>query len=630
MTANTHKGVPYNVLVEPVRIGTIENDAKNQTFDSQQYRVYSPDAKSVTLCGNGGGLGAKTGLYAVPVAGRVVGRRINEQGHRDDYNEEIERIQRFEVNEDPNKTNCLSTVEKDNMIAVPVRVGAMPNKDGELGTSQSRRIYSTDGKSVSLQARPNGGGADGAATGLYAVPVIPDGKGQFVIKAAGGKEIPVYEVRGGRITIKGKTYPIKLADGFYIIRKLTVTECKRLQTVPDTYAFPVSDTQAYKMLGNGWTVDVIAHIMSHFTGLTEEAVEVLSMYDGMSCGHIALDKLGAEITAYYATEIDKYAVQTTQHNFPDTVQLGDALEQLRHLPPESVHTCVTSPPYYNLRDYGAAGQIGNEASVEEYLQSLVSVFREVRRVLRADGTLWVNMGDSYATRSGSQPPTNTRNSCGHTAKHTPRGYKYKDLIGVPWQLAFALRADGWYLRQDIIWNKSNCMPESVRDRCTKSHEYIFLLSKSERYYFDAAAISEPVTSTKGNARTFRGGGAYTGGRSHDNSAQVKRESHGNRENQTGRRNKRDVWTVSTNGFRGAHFAVFPEKLIEPCILAGSPLGGTVLDPFAGSGTTGVVAKRLWRDFIGCEINPDYAQMATERIFDTPQGGQCGNNCKNDG
>lgn len=329
VTANTHKGVPYNVLVEPVRIGTIENDAKNQTFDSQQYRVYSPDAKSVTLCGNGGGLGAKTGLYAVPVAGRVVGRRINEQGHRDDYNEEIERIQRFEVNEDPNKTNCLSTVEKDNMIAVPVRVGAMPNKDGELGTSQSRRIYSTDGKSVSLQARPNGGGADGAATGLYAVPVIPDGKGQFVIKAAGGKEIPVYEVRGGRITIKGKTYPIKLADGFYIIRKLTVTECKRLQTVPDTYAFPVSDTQAYKMLGNGWTVDVIAHIMSHFTGLTEEAVEVLSMYDGMSCGHIALDKLGAEITAYYATEIDKYAVQTTQHNFPDTVQLGRRFQSSR-------------------------------------------------------------------------------------------------------------------------------------------------------------------------------------------------------------------------------------------------------------------------------------------------------------
>lgn len=386
---------PATMAAEPVRIGTIENDAKNQAFDSQQYRVYSPDGKAVTLCGNGGGLGAKTGLYAVPVpepvnetvdgkaqclratyykdgirnlvgntvdrktrvaipvpaAGRIVGRRINEQGHRDDYNEAIPHFQYFEVNEEPQKTNCLTTVQKDNMIAVPVRVGAMPNKDGELGTSQSRRIYSTDGKSVSLQARPNGGGADGAATGLYAVPAGMAWRGRengsafemrddqksnavaatghqsrLVIEAADGKQMPVYEVRGGRITIKGKTYPIKLADGFYIIRKLTVTECKRLQTVPDTYAFPVSDTQAYKMLGNGWTVDVIAHIMSHFTGLTEEPVEVLSMYDGMSCGHIALDKLGAEITAYYATEIDKYAVQTTQHNYPDTMQLGDAFQ----------------------------------------------------------------------------------------------------------------------------------------------------------------------------------------------------------------------------------------------------------------------------------------------------------------
>ena len=297
----------------------------------------------------------------------------------------------------------------------------------------------------------------------------------------------------------------------------------------------------------------------------------------------------------------------------EIILTGDALEQLRKLPPESVHTCVTSPPYYNLRDYGAAGQIGNEASVEEYLQTLVSVFREVRRVLRADGTLWVNMGDSYATRSGSQPPTNTRNSCGHTAKHTPQGYKYKDLIGIPWQLALALRADGWYLRQDIIWQKPNTMPESVKDRCTKSHEYIFLVSKAERYYFDAAAISEPVTSSKGNAKTFRGGGAYTGGRSHDNGAQVERESHGNQENQTGRRNKRDVWSISTKGYAGAHFATFPEKLVEPCVLAGCPVGGTVLDPFAGSGTTGVVAKRLGRGFVGCEINPAYAKMAEERI-----------------
>ena len=386
----------FNGVAEPVRIGEIENTAPRTGFDtSKQYKVYSPDAKATALCGNGGGAGAKTGLYAVPVpepvnetvdgkaqclratyykdgirnlvgntvdrktcvaipvpaAGRIVGRRINEQGHRDDYNEAIPHFQYFEVNEEPQKTNCLTTVQKDNMIAVPVRVGAMPNKDGELGTSQSRRIYSTDGKSVSLQARPNGGGADGAATGLYAVPAGMAWRGRengsafemrddqksnavaatghqsrLVIEAADGKQMPVYEVCGGRITIKGKTYPIKLADGFYIIRKLTVTECKRLQTVPDAYAFPVSDTQAYKMLGNGWTVDVIAHIMSHFTGLTEEPVEVLSMYDGMSCGHIALDKLGAEITTYYATEIDKYAVQTTQHNYPDTMQLGDAFQ----------------------------------------------------------------------------------------------------------------------------------------------------------------------------------------------------------------------------------------------------------------------------------------------------------------
>lgn len=292
---------------------------------------------------------------------------------------------------------------------------------------------------------------------------------------------------------------------------------------------------------------------------------------------------------------------------------GDALELLRTLPPESVHTCVTSPPYYNLRDYGVEGQIGNEGSVEEYLQALVAVFREVWRVLRPDGTMWVNMGDSYATRSGNQPPTNTRNSNGHSAKRPPRGYKYKDLIGIPWQLAFALRADGWYLRQDIIWQKPNCMPESVSDRCTKAHEYIFLLSKSAHYYFNAAAISEPVTSAKGNARTFRGGGAYTGGRSHNNSAQVERESHGNSENKTGRRNKRSVWSVSTNGFRCAHFAVFPEKLVEPCILAGCPEGGVVLDPFAGSGTTGVVAKRMGRDFVGCEINSLYVEMATGRI-----------------
>ena len=297
---------PVPGAAEPVRVGTIESDVKNQNFDSQQYRVYSPDGKSVTLCGGGGGIGAKTGLYALPVAGRVVGRRINAQGHRDDYNTEIPHFQYFEVNEESQKTNCLTTVQKDNMIAEPV----------EAPAGMAWRGHARNGNPSSFEMRKD----------QKSNAVIVGHQNRLVIERADGKTIPVYEVCGGRITIKGKTYPIKLADGFYIIRKLTVTECKRLQTVPDTYAFPVSDTQAYKMLGNGWTVDVIAHIMSHFTGLTEEPVEVLSMYDGMSCGHIALDKLGAEITAYYATEIDKYAVQTTQHNYPNTMQLGDAFQ----------------------------------------------------------------------------------------------------------------------------------------------------------------------------------------------------------------------------------------------------------------------------------------------------------------
>ena len=268
-----------NAVGEPVRIGTIENDAKNHDHDSQQYRVYSPDGKSVTLCGNGGGVGAKTGLYAVPCCMRYErspeAKRLRKQYEAHEISHGFHEFSELHPRTD-GKSNTLSTVLKDNPICEPV--------------------------------------------------IEMDESGRYAISAADGKKYPVYEVRNGLITITDKQYPIKLADGFYIIRKLTVTECKRLQTVPDTYAFPVSDTQAYKMLGNGWTVDVIAHIMSHFTGLTEEPVEVLSMYDGMSCGHIALDKLGAEITAYYATEIDKYAIQTTQHNYPDTVQLGDAFQ----------------------------------------------------------------------------------------------------------------------------------------------------------------------------------------------------------------------------------------------------------------------------------------------------------------
>ena len=276
LTASNHSATAEDMIArrqrngaaEPIRIGTIENDAKKQDFDSQQYRVYSPDGKSVTLCGNGGGVGAKTGLYAVPVP----------------------------VEYEP-LHSCDVVITDQNIRCT--------YKD-RSGTAQGYTVTFDDMKAPSVIA--------GHAHKMK------------IIERATGKETPVYEVRGGFITIKGKQYHIKLADGFYIIRKLTVTECKRLQTVPDTYTFPVSDTQAYKMLGNGWTVDVIAHIMSHFTGLTKEPVEVLSMYDGMSCGHIALDKLGAEITAYYATEIDKYAIQTTQHNFPDTVQLGDAFQ----------------------------------------------------------------------------------------------------------------------------------------------------------------------------------------------------------------------------------------------------------------------------------------------------------------
>jgi len=303
----------------------------------------------------------------------------------------------------------------------------------------------------------------------------------------------------------------------------------------------------------------------------------------------------------------------------ETILCGDALEQLRTLEPESVQTCVTSPPYYNLRDYGAAGQIGIEETPEEYIDKLVGVFREVRRVLRQDGTMWVNIGDTYAASRAYQV-TETKGTKGHTfsgGAKVPNGCKAKDMIGIPWLLAFALRADGWYLRQDIIWHKTNAMPESVRDRCTKAHEYIFLLSKSPRYYFDAAAIREPCGS-KGNARTFRGGGAYTGGRSFQNSARVERESHGNGANSTAKRNKRSVWSIATAQFKAAHYATFPERLVEPCILAGCPEGGTILDPFAGSGTTGVVAKRLRRNFVGVEINPEYWQMAMERIASTPQ------------
>lgn len=306
----------------------------------------------------------------------------------------------------------------------------------------------------------------------------------------------------------------------------------------------------------------------------------------------------------------------------EKIYCGDALKRLRTIGTESVNTCVTSPPYYNLRDYGTIGQIGTEDSPEEYIDKLVEVFREVRRVLRADGTLWLNIGDSYATRSRANPPTNTRNSKGHTAKWLPAGYKYKDLMGIPWLLAFALRADGWYLRQDIIWHKTNAMPESVRDRCTKAHEYIFLLSKSSRYYFNAAAISVPIAESstkryqpgKANGKMKASPPRFGGEKYGSDQSEESRTKSGKPYVPTLRRNKRSVWSIATAQFKAAHYATFPEKLVEPCILAGCPEGGTVLDPFAGSGTTGVVSKRLRRNFVGVEINPEYWQLAMDRIL----------------
>ena len=275
---------PVPMAAEPVRIGTIENDAKHQDFDSQQYRVYSTAGKSVTLCGNGGGLGAKTGLYAVPVGMAWRGRGGSSA---------------FEVRSDA-KSNAVIVGHQSRLVIEDAAIFQNPHGFNKGGVKYEKTPTLT-------------------ANGDWP-------HNNFLIEKADGKTYPVYEVRSGIITIKGKQYPIKLADGFYIIRKLTVRECMRLQTVPETYVFPISPSQAYKMLGNGWTVDVIAHIMSHFDGLTTDPVEVLSMYDGMSCGHIALDKLGAKILRYYALEIDKYAIKTTQQNFQDTVQLGDAFQ----------------------------------------------------------------------------------------------------------------------------------------------------------------------------------------------------------------------------------------------------------------------------------------------------------------
>ena len=347
------------------------------------------------------------------------------------------------------------------------------------------------------------------------------------------------------------------------------------------------------------------------------------------------------------------------------VYLGDAIELAKQLPDESVDAVVTSPPYYGLRDYGTDGQIGLEETPEEYIDKLVSLFREIRRCLKEEGTIWVNIGDSYNGNKKGNTEININKRVAensHFEKKLWGGTKQKDLIGIPWMLAFALRADGWYLRQDIIWHKPNPMPESVTDRCTKSHEYIFLLSKSERYYFDYEEIQEkavtqidPRIGKREEYNGIRDGGKGNGqrafvslkvghpmgekqyGNSDDphyqtksgkewvprtkncqedgqapNSIHLRREE-GLPDEVYVVRNKRDVWTVPVRPNKEAHFATYPQMLIRPCILAGCPENGVVLDPFMGSGTTGIVARKLNRNYIGFELNPEYQKMAERRI-----------------
>lgn len=344
---------------------------------------------------------------------------------------------------------------------------------------------------------------------------------------------------------------------------------------------------------------------------------------------------------------------------------GDWIDALREMADESVQCCVTSPPYWGLRDYGVQGQLGLERTPEEYVAKMVEGFREVRRVLRKDGTLWLNLGDSYSG-GGWGGHEDNKSATGCTSARSVNaayGMKPKDLVGIPWMVAFALRADGWYLRQDIIWSKPNPMPESVTDRCTKAHEYLFLLSKSERYYCDMEAIKEPSITNDirrpytsqgawdmdgrpeeqrhgGEPRSFKGsqfntgktaehqlgrasekprktkvpGGWDTGAGGHVTIHRSGRTSAEYVETELGEtRNKRSVWEIATCPFPEAHFATFPPKLVEPCILAGSKEGDTVLDPFNGAGTTGLVATRLQRNYIGIELNPEYVEMAKRRI-----------------
>jgi DNA modification methylase len=298
------------------------------------------------------------------------------------------------------------------------------------------------------------------------------------------------------------------------------------------------------------------------------------------------------------------------------VLFGDCRDSLRLMAAEGikVQTCVTSPPYFGLRDYGVQGQIGLEPTPDEYIAELVEVFRCVRDVLADDGTMWVNIGDSYARTGGTDRKVSASAKVGSTkntmkqmsdrTSRSPIGLKEKDLIGIPWMLAFALRADGWYLRQDIIWHKPNPMPESVTDRCTKAHEYVFLLSKSAKYFYDQEAVKEPAVCA-GSGRPSKVRGDFNG-----KNVQPGKEAF---RAIVDTRNRRSVWSVATRPYKGAHFATFPPALIEPCILAGSRPGDIVLDPFMGSGTTASVAIQHGRQYLGCELNESYRELQNERI-----------------
>lgn len=332
---------------------------------------------------------------------------------------------------------------------------------------------------------------------------------------------------------------------------------------------------------------------------------------------------------------------------------GDCRDVLRTLPDESVHCCVTSPPYWGLRDYGVDGQIGLEESLHDFVGQMVGVFREVRRVLRKDGTCWVNLGDSYAGARGGAQGTSGQLADRSVAKSQcrERGFaltapeiKPKEICGVPWRVAFALQADGWFLRQDIVWHKPNPMPESVTDRCTKAHEYLFLLTKAGGYWWDADAIREPVTGGAHRRGSDPPPAGWGQGEEPRTARELQREGvhrkskpgvppksapAGNgrvRANDSFQsavtdlvidRNKRSVWTVPSEPYKGAHFATYPPSLIRPCILAGCPVGGTVLDPFGGSGTTGQVALELGRRAILIELNPEYVALAHQRTNVTP-------------